>query len=207
MSLFAISTPPARLPQAACSSRRHSAPSGAPRRVPRVYTKKRQFPLLANLLSNSVITIQPSVEAECWGTLKVSILRFRSRMTSRSLLLLALVPSALATIISDGGFACIFNANGVAATPAQRGLTAPVPALSTLGPYDVRREGAGTTPRRRPRRRAAPRLSSPRSRASPSLLCLTPPLLPPHASAPPPRRRATSAARRTRPRQREGPGR
>ena len=73
-----------------------------------------------------------------------------------SLLLLALVPSALATIISDGGFACIFNANGVAATPAQRGLTAPVPALSTLGSYDVRREGAGTTPRRRPRRRAAP---------------------------------------------------
>ena len=76
--------------------------------------------------------------------------------------------AALATIISDGGFACIFNANGVAATPAQRGLTATVPALSTLGPYDVRREGAGTTPRCRRSRRAAPRLSAHRSRATPS---------------------------------------
>ena len=82
----------------------------------------------------------------------MTVTRAPSRASSSSLLLLALVPSALATIISDGGFACIFNANGVEATPAQRGVTAPVPALSTLGSYDVLMEGAGTTPRRRPRR-------------------------------------------------------
>ncbi len=108
--------------------------------------------------------------------------RAPSRACSSSLLLLALVPSALATIISDGGFACIFNANGVAATPAQRGLTAPVPALSTLGNYDVRREGGSG--------HDAPAPAAPPRRPPPFFAPLARQPLPPfpHAAAAPPTR-------------------
>ena len=72
------------------------------------------------------------------------------------LLALALLPLAAATIISDGGWPCIFNANGVLASAAQRNMSTPalsgsyngnnlgcalhtpVPSLGGAFPYSVR---------------------------------------------------------------------
>ena len=118
------------------------------------------------------------------------------------LLLLATLPSSLATIISDGGFACIFNANGVAATTAQRGVTTP-PLLSASGAYDVRAPQQ-RAPRSPPLPRPPWRSAHPPAAATAALSRLPLPTPPP---TPPPRRPSTSAARRTQSQRREEPGR
>jgi len=76
-------------------------------------------------------------------------------------LLLVLAAPAAATIISDGGWRCIFNANGVQASSAQRNMSTPALAAA----YNVRRPGpaalraarsAARSPRPHRSRRARP---------------------------------------------------
>ena len=46
-----------------------------------------------------------------------------ARLAALLLAALAAAPPAAATIVSDGGFKCIFNMNGINASPAQRNTT------------------------------------------------------------------------------------
>ena len=63
-------------------------------------------------------------------------------------LLAALLASgASATIISDGGFKCIFNANGVLASNAQRNMTTALNAAYNVSPFLLLRPPAPGPPR------------------------------------------------------------